>query len=169
MRAKLQQLREANGYTQQTFSAAVGTSRSHYSQIETGDKQPALRLALRIKRVLNYYGDDIFDNTMPGLLELDLEQRIYLAGMITLNNGEIGLAQAKSPEDAEKVRESFQARIDYMAGDEEEPGGAFYPGPIQLWTNSAQVVVRGNYVLMVVADDGDEIVSRFDALFEQET
>ena len=65
MRAKLQQLREANGYTQQTFSAAVGTSRSHYSQIATGDKQPALRLALRIKRVLNYYGYDIFDNTMP--------------------------------------------------------------------------------------------------------
>ena len=65
MRAKLQRLREANGYTQQTFSAALGTSRSHYSQIETGDKQPALRLALRIKRVLNYYGDDIFDDTMP--------------------------------------------------------------------------------------------------------
>lgn len=43
----------------------MGTSRSHYAQIETGDKQPALRLALRIKRVLNYYGDDIFDNTMP--------------------------------------------------------------------------------------------------------
>lgn len=117
----------------------------------------------------NEYDRELFDNTMPGLLELDLEQRIYLAGMITLNNGEIGLAQAKSPEDAEKVRESFQARIDYMAGDEEEPGGAFYPGPIQLWTNSAQVVVRGNYVLMVVADDGDEIVSRFDTLFEQET
>ena len=65
MRAKLQQLRKSLGYTQQTFSAAVGTSRSHYAQIETGDKQPALRLALRIKRVLNYYGDDIFDNTMP--------------------------------------------------------------------------------------------------------
>ena len=65
MRAKLQQLRKSNGYTQQTFSAAVGTSRSHYAQIETGDKQPALRLALRIKRVLTYYGDDIFDNTMP--------------------------------------------------------------------------------------------------------
>ena len=63
MRAKLQQLREANGYTQQTFSAAVGTSRSHYSQIETGNKQPALRLALRIQRARNYYGDEIFDNT----------------------------------------------------------------------------------------------------------
>lgn len=65
MRAKLQQMREAYGYTQQAFSAAVGVSRSHYSQIETGDKQPSLRLALRIKRALNYYGDDIFDNEMP--------------------------------------------------------------------------------------------------------
>lgn len=65
MRAKLQQLREAQGYTQQTFSAAVGTSRSHYSQIETGEKQPSLRLALKIKRMLGYYGDDIFDNAMP--------------------------------------------------------------------------------------------------------
>lgn len=65
MRAKLQQLREARGYTQRTFGAAVGTSRSHYSQVETGDKEPSLRLALRIKRVLNYKGDDIFDNAMP--------------------------------------------------------------------------------------------------------
>ena len=65
MRAKLQRLREANGYPQQAFSSAVGTSRSHYSQIETGEKQPSLRLALRIKRALNYYGDDIFDNSFP--------------------------------------------------------------------------------------------------------
>ena len=65
MRAKLQMLRQANGYTQQTFSDAVGVSRSHYSQVETGEKQPSLRLGVRIKRVLNYYGDDIFDNTMP--------------------------------------------------------------------------------------------------------
>lgn len=63
MRAKLQQFREAQGYTQQTFSEAVGTSRSHYSQVETGEKQPSLRLALRIKKTLGYYDDDIFDNT----------------------------------------------------------------------------------------------------------
>ncbi|MCD7811937.1 MAG: helix-turn-helix domain-containing protein [Ruminococcus sp.] len=65
MRVKLQQLREAQGFTQQTFSEAINASRSHYSQIETGGKQPSLRLALRIKRVLNYYSDDIFDNTLP--------------------------------------------------------------------------------------------------------
>lgn len=65
MRAKLQSLREAQGYTQQTFSDYIGMSRSHYSQIETGEKSPSLQLALRIKRGLNYYGDDIFDNVMP--------------------------------------------------------------------------------------------------------
>ncbi len=36
--AVLQRLREANGYTQQAFSRAVRTSRSHYSQSETGEK-----------------------------------------------------------------------------------------------------------------------------------
>lgn len=65
MRAKLRHLREANGYTQQAFSDAVGISRTHYAQVEQGVKQPSLRLAFRIKRMLNYYGDDIFDNTMP--------------------------------------------------------------------------------------------------------
>lgn len=44
MRAKLKALREANGYTQQTLSDAIGMSRSHYSQVESGDKQPSLKL-----------------------------------------------------------------------------------------------------------------------------
>lgn len=64
MRAKLKELREKQGYTQQSFSDAVGVSRSHYSQVETGEKQPSLRLALRIKQRLSYYGDDIFDNSV---------------------------------------------------------------------------------------------------------
>lgn len=63
MRARLQQLREAYGFTQQTFSEAVGTSRSHYSQIETGEKYPSLRLAMRIKQALSYPNDDLFENT----------------------------------------------------------------------------------------------------------
>ncbi|MBQ8331088.1 MAG: helix-turn-helix transcriptional regulator [Clostridia bacterium] len=60
MRTKLVKLREGRGYSQETFSKAVGISRSHYSQIETGDKAPSLKLALAIKRVLDYSGDDIF-------------------------------------------------------------------------------------------------------------
>lgn len=62
-REKLISTRESQGYTQYTFAKAVGTSRSHYSQIETGDKTPSLKLAIRIKAVLGYPFDDIFFDT----------------------------------------------------------------------------------------------------------
>ena len=62
MRAKLVKMRKAAGYTQKTFADKVGTSRSHYSQIESGEKNPSLNLSIRIKRCLNYLYDDIFFN-----------------------------------------------------------------------------------------------------------
>lgn len=62
MRLKLIKLREAYGFTQQTFSESIGISRSHYAQIETGDKAPSLQVALRIKKTLAYKDDDIFEN-----------------------------------------------------------------------------------------------------------
>ena len=102
---------------------------------------------------------------LPGLLDLELEQRVIYMSMITLNNGEFSMVQAKNAEDADKVREIFQARIDYMAGDGETPGGAWYPGPTELWNNSARVKVNGNYVLMVTSEDCDQIVDEFNALF----
>lgn len=66
MRTLMQQLRKQQGYTQKTFAVELGVSTSHYSQVETGDKQPSLNLGLCIKRALNYYGDDIFDNAPVG-------------------------------------------------------------------------------------------------------
>ena len=57
MRKKLQTLREGAGYTQQTFS-----ERSHYAQIESGDKNPSLKLSLKIKQALGYPYDDLFFN-----------------------------------------------------------------------------------------------------------
>ncbi|MBQ3011604.1 MAG: helix-turn-helix domain-containing protein [Clostridia bacterium] len=62
MRIKLQTLRIARGYSQAAFSAAVGISRSHYSQIETGEKDPSLKVGIRIKHTLAYPDDDIFFN-----------------------------------------------------------------------------------------------------------
>lgn len=62
MRVKLQKLREGYGFTQQSFSEVLGISRSHYSQVESGEKAPSLRLALKIKKALNYQNDDIFEN-----------------------------------------------------------------------------------------------------------
>ena len=62
MREKLVNLRKAAGYTQETFSAAIGISRAHYSQIETGENDPTLKVGLKIKRKLGYDRDDIFFN-----------------------------------------------------------------------------------------------------------
>ena len=62
MRTRLQRMREAQGYTQYTFADALQCSRSHYSQIETGEKSPSLKLAVAIKKALGYENDDLFDN-----------------------------------------------------------------------------------------------------------
>ncbi len=62
MRTKLKDLRTAYGFSQYSFADALGISRSHYSQIETGDKTPSLPLARKIKSMLVYSDDDIFDN-----------------------------------------------------------------------------------------------------------
>lgn len=111
-----------------------------------------------------YFEEDM-NNYMPGLLELDLEQRVIYMSMVTLNNGEFALAQAKNSGDAAKVRDAFQHRIDYMVGDGETPGGAFYPGPTELWTNYSRVVANGNYVMLVCAEECDQIAEEFNALF----
>lgn len=68
MRVKLQRTREAYGFTQQQFADALCISRSHYSQIETGDKTPSFGLARRIKEMLDYPGDDLFyeKQSIPG-------------------------------------------------------------------------------------------------------
>lgn len=63
MRAKLKELREARGFTQTSFSKSVGISRPHYCQIEAGEKDPSLKVSLRIKAKLGYSGDDIFFNS----------------------------------------------------------------------------------------------------------
>ena len=62
MRAKLRSIREGQGYSQATFSEKIGISRNHYCQIETGEKNPSLPVAIRIKRELGYARDDLFEN-----------------------------------------------------------------------------------------------------------
>ena len=64
MRRKLVEVRLAKGMTPKEAAARIRISRTHYGQIEAGDKTPSLEVALRIKQVFGYENDDIFLNSI---------------------------------------------------------------------------------------------------------
>lgn len=103
----------------------------------------------------NFTGDPL-DSYYPGMSGISTKQCLIMGTMLTMNNGEFCLVEVSDSKDVETVKGIFQARIDYMAG-----GGAWYPGPTELWTNSSRVVSNGNYVMMVVHESCDDIVAAF--------
>lgn len=106
-------------------------------------------------------GAIMLENNYPGLKDMDLEQTEVYLPMISFSGGELALAQAKSAEDAAKVKEIFQARVDAKGTD----GPGNYPEEVEMWQRSAQVVENGNYIMLVCHDDADAIVEEFNALF----
>ena len=93
------------------------------------------------------------------------QQVLYLCGMSPSPHGDFALVQVSDPKNVDTVKAIFQARIDYMVGDGNGPGGAWYPGPTEQWQNNSRVVSNGNYVMMVVHENCDDIVAAFNALF----
>ena len=108
---------------------------------------------------------ELMDGFYPGLSAIAAEQRLVYITQMSMNNGEFGLVQVKNSADVAAVKAVFQARIDYMVGDGNGPGGAWYPGPTEQWKNNSRVVSNGNYVMMVVHENCDDIVAAFNALF----
>lgn len=102
---------------------------------------------------------DLIDNYFAGLSDISLKQQALYYTMFSMNNGEISAVEVANASDVETVKAIFQARVDYMAN-----GGAWYPEPTEIWTNSSRIVSCGNYVLMVAARDCDSIVADFEAL-----
>ena len=107
----------------------------------------------------------ILDNVYPGLSGISAEQMLVYVCMISMNNGEFGLVQVKDSKDVDAVKAAFQARIDYMVGDGNGPGGAQYPMAMDQWENNSRIVSNGNYVMMIVHENCDDIVNEFNALF----
>ena len=107
----------------------------------------------------NFEGETL-ENYYPGMGAVSTKQRLIMGTMMTMNNGEFCLVEVSDSKDVATVKAIFQARVDYMVD-----GGAWYPGPTELWTNSSRIVSNGNYVMMVVHEQADSIVSDFNALF----
>jgi len=61
MRGKLRSIRKEQNLTQERLSNMVKIHRTYYSMIENGKRTPSLKVAVSIKKALNYQYDDIFE------------------------------------------------------------------------------------------------------------
>lgn len=109
---------------------------------------------------------ELLDSYYPGLSEIPTKQSGVYVAAISAAVGEIALAEAENEEDVQKIKDIFQARIDYQVGDGANPGGAWYPETIEGWKNKSQIVSHGNYVMLAVGDAAEAAVESFEALFE---
>lgn len=107
-------------------------------------------------------GAVMLGNWYPGLTDLDLEQVEIYMPMVSFSGGELALVEAKSAEDAAKVKEIFQARMDSKRTD----GPGNYPEEVEMWQRSSKVTVNGNYVMLVNHEDCDAIVSEFNEMLK---
>lgn len=62
MRSKLREIRKRKNMTQKIIANKLCIDRSHYSRIENGHKGITLDNALRLKEILDYKDDDLFEN-----------------------------------------------------------------------------------------------------------
>lgn len=112
-------------------------------------------------QTLQAFTGDILDTYYPGMSAVSTKQCLIMGTMMSMNNGEFCLVEVTNSSDVDTVKKILQDRVDYMV-----ETGAWYPEPTELWTNSSRVVSNGNYVMMVVNKDCDQIVDDFNALFK---
>ena len=110
--------------------------------------------------------DATLTNFFAGLSDLSLSQRlVYLCGMMPASNGDFVLIQVSDSKDVDTVKSILQARINYMVGDGNGPGGAFYPMEQTTWEEYARIAVNGNYLMLIAHENCDDIVNDFNTLF----
>lgn len=97
------------------------------------------------------FNPDLIASFYPGLESIELNQQVFYMPPIATHPCEIVMAEAKNSEDAEKVAEIFQARIDIGSDNSN------YPESAEGWKLYAQVQRSGNFVCMIVLPAGNVI------------
>ena len=104
--------------------------------------------------------EDMLDTYYPGLKDIETEQFIARAPMMSATVSEMVLLECTSAEDAEKAAEILQQRAD-----EQADGGAWYPESVEAW-KGAQVAVNGNYASLIVSGENQStLTDAYNALF----
>ena len=110
--------------------------------------------------------NEYLDVLYPGLTAISTQQLVVFQPMMSAVVCEIALVEVTDRADVPAVLDILQSRVDYMVGDEETPGAAWYPASIEGWQNSSRIVSNGSYIMLIAYDKCDDIVARFDTLFE---
>ena len=156
-----EQNRPENGTAQRPADSQNGPASkvdltAFYESLTGGEEWPAMMQA----------EDEVLDSFYPGLSDIAANQCLVYTAMISAAVGEIALVEVRNADDVQKVKDIFQARIDYQVGDDANPGGAWYPESIEGWKNGSRIVSNGNYVMLAALSDGaDDAVAAFNALF----
>ena len=100
-----------------------------------------------------------------GLQDISTEQSLVYMAAITVSSVELALVEVSDSADVQAVKDIFQARVDYQAGADGAPGGAWYPAATEMWKNNSRIVSNGNFVMLVAHDAADAAVDSFNALF----
>jgi len=101
----------------------------------------------------------------PGLKDIPAVQLVAKMPQMSAVVNEMVFLRCENEEDAEQAAELLQDRIDYQVGDENNPGGAWYPESIAAW-EKGEVIRQGVYVAMIAsAEYQSEIAEGFNALF----
>lgn len=104
--------------------------------------------------------DEMLDGYYPGLGDYTLKQEVIRVPAMSSVVNEIALVECENEDDAEKVEELFQKRVDDQA-----EGGAWYPESMAAWSE-AEVIRHGSYVaLLASAEHQSELSDEFNALF----
>ncbi len=146
-------------------SSGSGSSDSSSSQVDLSSFYSTITGKYQFSFMTE--ADDVtLTNFFAGLSDLSLSQQvIYLCGMSPSPHGDFALVQVSDPKNVDTVKAIFQARIDYMVGDGNGPGGALYPMEQTMWEENARIAVNGDCVMLIVHPDCDSIVDDFNALF----
>lgn len=92
--------------------------------------------------------DDELSAFYPGLLDVEIKQRVGFVAPVPGAPSEIVLLELASAKDLETVQKIFQTRIDQAGSNTELSEEAAQ------WNANAKIEIKGNYIGMLVLPDG---------------
>lgn len=105
-------------------------------------------------------GEEMLEMVFPGLKDIETKQLVAYQPMMGAVVCEIVLVEVANAADVESVKTILNNRIQAQVD-----GGAWYPESIEGWKNNSEVVVNGNYLMMIAYSERTDVVAAFNALF----